>query len=65
MPAVEEQPAVELAELCVDTGQLRLIQPYVPDTAPANVVTGSRTMWGWSSVAPTGPPPSNPSPLPG
>ncbi len=48
-----------------DTGQLRLIQPYVPDTAPANVVTGSRTMWGWSSVAPTGPPPSNPSPLPG
>ncbi|MDN5919129.1 MAG: arabinosyltransferase domain-containing protein [Pseudonocardia sp.] len=48
-----------------DTGQLRLIEPYSPDSAPAQVQTGTRTMWGWSTKGPTGSPPSNPSPLPG
>ncbi len=48
-----------------DWGQFRLVQPYASGTAPADVTTGSRTMWGWQQVTTVGPPPAAPPSLPG
>lgn len=48
-----------------DWGQFRLVEPYASGAAPADVTTGSRTMWGWQQVSQIGPPPPNPPALPG
>ncbi|MET0190081.1 MAG: arabinosyltransferase domain-containing protein [Pseudonocardia sediminis] len=48
-----------------DAGQFRVVEPYAADAARPDVVRGTRTMWGWSAVGQAGPPPSDPSPLPG
>ena len=48
-----------------DWGQFRLVEPYASGVAPADVTIGSRTMWGWQQATTIGPPPPEPSDLPG
>ncbi|MDQ4118493.1 MAG: arabinosyltransferase domain-containing protein [Actinomycetota bacterium] len=48
-----------------DWGQFRLVEPYTSGTAPADVTTGSRTMWGWQQATTIGQPPPEPPALPG
>lgn len=41
-----------------DWGQLRLLQPYVPQATGPDVVVAQRTVWGLEDPGPIGPPPA-------
>ncbi|BBF98969.1 MULTISPECIES: arabinosyltransferase domain-containing protein [Pseudonocardia] len=48
-----------------DWGQFRIYEPYTPQSVPAPVERGERTMWGWQQVGGIGAAPGDPPPLPG